>query len=65
MDMEIVDSHVHFWSLETHPWLTSNDLFPAESFTVPEYNKELLGYNVTQCVHVEAAWPGDPVGETK
>ena len=68
MDVEIVDSHVHFWSPETHPWLTSQGskgIFPAESFKVPEYSKEFLGYSVNQCVHVEAGWPGDPVGETK
>lgn len=22
-------------------------------------------YNVTNCVHVEACWPGDPTNETK
>ena len=69
MDLEIVDSHVHFWSPQTHPWLVEaakKGGAPLGSFTAPEYSKEVAGHNVTQCVHIEAAWPaGDPVGETK
>lgn len=69
MDLEIVDSHVHFWSPQTHPWLTKaaeKGGYPAGSFTAPEYAKEIVGYNVSRCVHIEAAWPpDDPVGETK
>ena len=67
-ELEIVDAHVHFWSPQTHPWLipaAEKGGFIAASFTAPEYCKEFLGYNVTQCVHVEAAWSGDPVEETK
>lgn len=69
MDLEIVDAHVHFWSPQTHPWLVpaaQKGGFPARSFTATEYSQEIVGYNVTKCVHIEAAWPpGDPVGETE
>ena len=69
MELDIVDSHVHFWSPQTHPWLVpaaEKGGFPAESFKAQEYCKEIAGFNVTHCVHVEAVWPsGDPVGETK
>ena len=43
-------------------------LFFAESvatYLLEEYLNDVKGYNVTHAVHVEAAWPGDPVGETK
>lgn len=36
-----------------------------ETYTVEEYSKDIAGYNVSQSVHVEAVWPGDPVGETR
>ena len=66
--LEIVDAHVHFWSPQTHPWLVpaaQKGGFPARSFTATEYSQEIVGYNVTKCVHIEAAWPpGDPVEET-
>lgn len=34
-------------------------------YTLKEYVNDIAGYNVTHAVHVEACWPGDPVGETK
>ena len=34
-------------------------------YLMEHYQKDITGYNVAQCVHVEAAWSGDPVGETK
>lgn len=37
----------------------------VETYTVAEYRKDIRGYNVAQSVHVEAVWPGDPVGETR
>lgn len=37
----------------------------VETYTLAEYNKDIAGYKVTQSVHVEAVWPGDPVGETR
>lgn len=42
--------------------------YSAESvlrYTVERYREDMRGYNVTHSVHVEAAWPGDPVEETK
>lgn len=36
-----------------------------ETYALAEYSKDINGYNVTQSVHVEAVWPGDPVGETR
>lgn len=38
---------------------------PIETYALAEYSKDIHGYNVTQSVHVEAVWPGDPVGETR
>lgn len=35
------------------------------TYSLNEYTKDISGYNVTHAVHVEACWPGDPVGETK
>lgn len=37
----------------------------VETYTLDEYNKDIARYKVTQSVHVEAVWPGDPVGETR
>ena len=37
----------------------------VETYTLAEYSNDIRGYNVTQSVHVEAVWPGDPVGETR
>lgn len=37
----------------------------VETYTLDEYEKDIQGYTVTQTVHVEALWPGDPVGETR
>ena len=55
------------WSPQTHPWLVEaakKGGTPLETFTAPEYSKEVAGYNVTQYVHVDAAWPtGDPQSE--
>ena len=46
---------VHCRLLHTEPILTN---------LVDDYRKDTEGHNVVQCVHVEAVWPGDPVGET-
>lgn len=35
------------------------------TYMLEQYKKDITGYNVVQAVHVEACWPGDPVGETK
>ena len=35
------------------------------TYMLKDYNEDVAGYNVTHTVHVEACWPGDPVGETK
>ncbi len=40
---------------------------PSESvltYLTDDYKKDIEGHNVVQCVHVEAVFPGDPVGET-
>eukprot|EP00731_Ephydatia_muelleri_P030628 Em0022g142a len=71
--MEIVDAHMHLWTPATHPWLESvrNGGHPAGKFaaimtyTLEDYLNDIKGFNVTHAVHVEAVWPGDPVGETK
>lgn len=34
------------------------------TYLVEDYKKDIEGYNVIQSVHVEAVWPGDPVGES-
>ena len=38
---------------------------PVLTYLVDQYRNDITGYNITQCVHVEANWAGDPVGETK
>lgn len=38
---------------------------PVIPYMLEDYRKDTADYNVTHCVHVEAAWPGDPVGETR
>ena len=38
--------------------------FPLR-YMVDDYEADIAGYNVTQCVHVQTPWPGDPVGETE
>ena len=38
---------------------------PVLTYLVDQYKNDITGYNITQCVHVEANWAGDPVGETK
>ena len=35
------------------------------TYMLDQYKKDITGYNVVQAIHVEACWPGDPVGETK
>ncbi len=35
------------------------------TYLLEDYEKDITGYNVTASVHVEACWPGDPVGETR
>ena len=35
------------------------------TYTLEDYLNDIKGFNVTHAVHVEAVWPGDPVGETK
>jgi predicted TIM-barrel fold metal-dependent hydrolase len=70
--VEIVDAHMHLWSPHTHPWLENfkEGGHPAGKFEsvttylLEDYLKDVEGYNVTHLVHVEAAWPGDCVGET-
>ncbi len=37
---------------------------PVLTYLVDEYKKDTDTVNVTACVHVEAVFPGDPVGET-
>ena len=40
---------------------------PPESivtYLLEQYHGDVQGYNVTQAVHVQACWLGDPVGET-
>ena len=36
-----------------------------KTYQVKHYRADIAGYNVSQCVHVEAEPPGDPVTETK
>ena len=55
-------SHDRFL-LQLH--VCTNLLAPVETYTLAEYSKDIQGYNVTKSVHVEAVWPGDPVGETE
>ena len=38
---------------------------PVATYLLEQYGKDITGFKVTQSVHVEACWPGDPVGETK
>ena len=38
---------------------------PVLTYLLDRYREDTRGYNVTQCVHVEACWPGDPVAETR
>ena len=38
---------------------------PVMTYLMEQYKNDIAGYNVTQTVHVEAGWPGDPVGETR
>ena len=45
----------------SHAWSSAS----VETYALAEYSKDINGYNVTQSVHVEAVWPGDPVGETR
>ena len=33
-------------------------------YLVEDYKKDIEGFNVVQSIHVEAIFPGDPVGET-
>ena len=48
-------------------WYLHANLFtePVLSYLLDRYREDTRGHNVTQCVHVEACWPGDPVGETR
>ena len=75
-DLEIVDSHHHFWDLDAlhYPWLTDRPLesFPFGDYDVlrrdylPEdYWRDAAGHNVVKTVHVEAErHVGDPLDET-
>lgn len=38
---------------------------PVCTYLLGDYQRDVEGYNVTHTVHVEAAWNGDPVAETK
>ena len=49
----------------TWPLLMHQSPASVETYALAEYSKDIHGYNVTQSVHVEAVWPGDPVGETR
>lgn len=64
---------MHLWTPETHHWLQkvrngghpAGKFEPVLTYLVDQYRNDITGYNITQCVHVEANWAGDPVGETK
>ncbi|XP_064404857.1 uncharacterized protein y4mH-like isoform X1 [Halichondria panicea] len=63
--MEIVDAHIHLWTPETHPWVSKVEMFKSVlTYLTDDYKKDTEGHNVVQCVHVQAAWLGDPVEET-
>ena len=47
------------------PYIMYSCAEPVATYLLEEYQKDMAGFNVTHSVHVEACWPGDPVGETK
>lgn len=66
--MEIVDTHLHLWTPETHPWVKMMSEPPyslTQTCTLENYEKDVADYNVTQVVHVQAMWQGDQYQETR
>ena len=72
----VVDPHHHLWdlSMNRHPWLFPADPGAqplaglssiAQDFLVADYLRDARRHNVVASVHVEAAWAGDPVEETR
>ncbi|XP_065886373.1 uncharacterized protein y4mH-like isoform X2 [Dysidea avara] len=71
--MEIVDSHFHLWTPETHPWVgrMKDGGHPAgkfdkiQQYMMEEYGSDCAGHNVTKSVHVQCFYEGKPQDETR
>ena len=76
-DIEIVDSHHHFWDLDKnyYPFLSDKidpDFFLGnyemirQNYLPVDYEKDIKNHNVIGTIHCEAEWDrNNQVGETK
>ena len=76
-NLNIVDSHFHFWDIgaKRHPWLVGNtekDFFLGDyssmirDYLPADYFRDAEGLNIVKLVHCEAEWDrDDQVGETE
>ena len=44
--MELIDTHIHFWSPGTHPWVADKS-HPANKFGIGNFN---MLYNNSDCI---------------